>query len=258
MVDEARGYLIRQFETAWKLTSIHLNGLVTEECLWRPAHEGLHVHQVPDGKWHPDWPDHEGYHLGPPSIAWLTWHIGFWWSMVLNHSFGDGTVSRENLEWPGDADAVREWLVPPAETVASGTRAGHRRGPAVGTANTLAFSGPSVWGRRCMGQCRAHEERRRNRLRTLPVRRPPPLRLEQTGRPGSPRRNDPCLGTAKVGQSFETVVADTLTPTSSGGTLLALEHSGFLPSNAFAFDGATKGWRYMGTQRLRDALARIA
>ena len=42
-VDETRGYLIRQFETAWKLTSIHLNGLATEECLWRPAQQGLHV-----------------------------------------------------------------------------------------------------------------------------------------------------------------------------------------------------------------------
>lgn len=30
--------------------------------------------------------------------------------MVLNHSFGDGTVSRENVTWPGNADAVREWL----------------------------------------------------------------------------------------------------------------------------------------------------
>jgi hypothetical protein len=36
--------------------------------------------------------------------------MGFWWSMVLNHSFGDGTVSRENVVWPGNADAVRELL----------------------------------------------------------------------------------------------------------------------------------------------------
>jgi hypothetical protein len=45
-----------------------------------------------------------------PSIAWLTWHLGFWWSMVLNHSFGDGTLSRENVTCPGNADDVREWL----------------------------------------------------------------------------------------------------------------------------------------------------
>jgi hypothetical protein len=110
MVDDARDYLIRQFEIAWKLTNLHLDGLATEECLWRPAREGLHVHQISDGRWRADWPDHEGYDLGPPSIGWLTWHLGFWWSMVLNHSFGDGTVSRENVIWPGNADAVREWL----------------------------------------------------------------------------------------------------------------------------------------------------
>jgi hypothetical protein len=110
MVDGARGYLIRQFETAWKLTDFHLEGLATEECLWRPATQGLHVHQLSSGTWRPDWPDHEGYHLGPPSIAWLTWHLGFWWSMVLNHSFGDGTLSREKVLWPGTGDDVRGWV----------------------------------------------------------------------------------------------------------------------------------------------------
>ena len=37
MVDGARGYLSRQFETARKLTTFHLDGLATEECLWRPS-----------------------------------------------------------------------------------------------------------------------------------------------------------------------------------------------------------------------------
>lgn len=110
MSDEACGYLIRQFETGWKLTSLHLDGLGTEECLWRPAAEGLHVHQATDGKWHADWPEHERYDLGPPSIAWLTWHLGFWWSMVLDHSFGCGALSRKDVMWPGTADNMRDWL----------------------------------------------------------------------------------------------------------------------------------------------------
>jgi hypothetical protein len=33
MANEARDYLMRQFETAWALTSYHLDGLTTEECL---------------------------------------------------------------------------------------------------------------------------------------------------------------------------------------------------------------------------------
>ncbi|CAM3210281.1 DinB family protein [Corallococcus sp. ZKHCc1 1396] len=110
MSDEARGYLLRQFETAWALTGYHLDGLTTEECLWRPARQGLHVQSLPDGTWRADWPEHEGYDLGPSSIAWLTWHLGFWWSMVLDHSFGGGTLSRESVLWPGDADGVRAWI----------------------------------------------------------------------------------------------------------------------------------------------------
>jgi hypothetical protein len=39
MADQALGYFIRQFDTTWKLASFHLDGLTTEECLWRPALE---------------------------------------------------------------------------------------------------------------------------------------------------------------------------------------------------------------------------
>jgi hypothetical protein len=110
MADDVRGYLIRQHETAWKLASFHLEGLTTEECLWQPAQTGLHVNRMVDGGWHADWPDRETYDIGPPSIAWLTWHVGFWWSMVLDHSFGAGTLTRELVQWPGSADAVRDWV----------------------------------------------------------------------------------------------------------------------------------------------------
>ncbi|WPB77133.1 DinB family protein [Archangium violaceum] len=110
MANEARDYLLRQFDTAWALTWYHLEGVSTEECLWRPAQVGLHVRQEPDGRWRAEWPEHEGYDLGPPSIAWVTWHIGFWWSMVLDHSFGEGKLTREEVPWPGTADGVREWI----------------------------------------------------------------------------------------------------------------------------------------------------
>jgi hypothetical protein len=105
----AHDVLIRQFDTAWKLASHHLNGLTGEECLWRPAAKGLHVHRDGD-VWRADWPEHEGYDLGPPSIAWITWHMSFWWSMVLDHSFGQGTLARADVTWAGSADAVRASL----------------------------------------------------------------------------------------------------------------------------------------------------
>ena len=55
--------------------------------------------------------------------------------------------------------------------------------------------------------------------------------------------------------ALDTVVTWTLTPTPSGGTRLALEHSGFRPDNASAFDGASKGWQRMVGERLREVLA---
>ena len=69
MATEAAGYLVRQFETAWKLASFHLKDLSTEECLWRPATRGLHVDKGPDSSWQVQWPEHEGYDLVPSSIA---------------------------------------------------------------------------------------------------------------------------------------------------------------------------------------------
>ena len=57
---------------------------------------------------------------------------------------------------------------------------------------------------------------------------------------------------------LDTVVTWTLTPTSSGGTRLELEQSGFQPTNAFAFDGASKGWQRMISEGLSEVLARTA
>jgi hypothetical protein len=85
---EARGYLLRQLDTAWKLARFHLDGLTTEECLWRPAMRGLHVTQREDGRWCADWPEREGYDIG----------------------FGPGTLERGSVAWPGSADAVRRAL----------------------------------------------------------------------------------------------------------------------------------------------------
>jgi uncharacterized protein YndB with AHSA1/START domain len=57
---------------------------------------------------------------------------------------------------------------------------------------------------------------------------------------------------------LDTVVTWTLTPTLSGGTLLTLEHAGFLPANAFAFEGLGKGWRGKVGARISEVLAGIA
>lgn len=107
MASDSLAMLRRQFATAWALASYHLDGLTTAECLWRPAAKGLHVREGADGRWTADWPDHEGYDLGPPSIAWTSWHILYWWSMALDQNFGGATLARDDVAWPGSADGVR-------------------------------------------------------------------------------------------------------------------------------------------------------
>ena len=59
----------------------------------------------------------------------------------------------------------------------------------------------------------------------------------------------------KAETSLDTVVTWTLTPTPSGGTRLSLEHSGFLPDQTSAFDGARHGWQRMLGEP-REVLAR--
>lgn len=108
-MDHPRAFLDRQLDIAWRLLQLHLEDLGDAECLWRPTPGGLHVAER-DGVWRADWPETESYAMGPPSIAWLTWHIGFWWSSVLDHSFGDGALRREDITWPGTAEGVRAWL----------------------------------------------------------------------------------------------------------------------------------------------------
>jgi uncharacterized protein YndB with AHSA1/START domain len=57
---------------------------------------------------------------------------------------------------------------------------------------------------------------------------------------------------------LDSVVTWTLEPSASGGTRLSLEHSGFGPANAFAFDAMNKGWRGKVADRMAEAIAGAA
>jgi uncharacterized protein YndB with AHSA1/START domain len=57
---------------------------------------------------------------------------------------------------------------------------------------------------------------------------------------------------------LDTVVTWTLSPTSAGGTHLRLEHTGFLPTNAFAAKGARWGWSSKFLPRLAETISTVA
>lgn len=103
--------LLNQFHDTWQLLTYHLQTLSTEECLWRPSKQGPHIFLGEDDQWRGNWPVKEQYDTGPTSIGWISWHIIFWWSMVLNHSFGDQSLQVKDVTWPGDADSLRARLL---------------------------------------------------------------------------------------------------------------------------------------------------
>jgi uncharacterized protein YndB with AHSA1/START domain len=59
------------------------------------------------------------------------------------------------------------------------------------------------------------------------------------------------------GGKLDTVVTWTLSEASGGGTHLRLEHAGFLPANAFAYENMGKGWRGKLVERIEQLLATL-
>lgn len=104
-----RNTLNFQFEISRELLEIHLTDLSEEEYHWQPASKGLHISHE-SGDWRVDWPESEEYDMGPSSIAWLTWHVTYWWSMVLDYSFGNGTLTREDVICSGNIKETRQTI----------------------------------------------------------------------------------------------------------------------------------------------------
>lgn len=68
------------------------------------------MHSSDDGTWRPDWADSEPDPIPVPTIAWLTWHIGWWWSVTTDQLRGRTPPDRADVVWPGDAAATVAWM----------------------------------------------------------------------------------------------------------------------------------------------------
>lgn len=110
-MDPSRLAVLRQqAHVAWTLCEYHLDGLDDAECRWEPAVGAWTVRQNGSGVWLPDWVEPEPDPPPATSIGWLTWHLGFWMSMVYDHAFGGRRLTRQDVAWPGGADAAVEWI----------------------------------------------------------------------------------------------------------------------------------------------------
>lgn len=99
-----------QFDLAWMLMELHLDQLQEADFRWEPAEVCWNVHQSSDGRWLPDWDENELDPIPVPTIAWTTWHIGWWWSVAIDHAAGRTPRDRTEITWPGDGAATIAWL----------------------------------------------------------------------------------------------------------------------------------------------------
>lgn len=107
--DLARQVLLDQLAISWALLDHHLQDLVDADLAWAPADLHWTMREVEDG-WQPDWSDVEPEVIPVPTVSWLTWHLGWWWTTALAHLRGEPLPDREDVRWPGSAAATVEWL----------------------------------------------------------------------------------------------------------------------------------------------------
>ncbi|RCV56015.1 DinB family protein [Marinitenerispora sediminis] len=110
-MSDSRTALLRwQFDLTWSLFEFHLERLEPSDFLWEPAPLCWTVRPGADGVWRPDWEESEPDPVPVPTIAWVTWHIGWWWSTALDHAQGRTSRDRVEVTWPGDGPAAVAWL----------------------------------------------------------------------------------------------------------------------------------------------------
>jgi hypothetical protein len=99
-----------QFDLTWSLLEYHLDRLEGEDFLWEPAALCWTVRPTADGSWVPDWEDTEPEPIPVPTIGWITWHIGWWWTVTIDHARGRYPRDRTEISWPGDGEKTIAWL----------------------------------------------------------------------------------------------------------------------------------------------------
>lgn len=99
-----RDLLRWQFDLTWSLFEHHRDRLAPDDFLWESAELAWTMR---DGV--PDWAETEPEPIPVPTIAWVSWHLRWWWSVAIDHTQGRTPRDRTDVEWPGPHGAVR-WL----------------------------------------------------------------------------------------------------------------------------------------------------
>ncbi|MFC7546467.1 DinB family protein [Plantactinospora sp. GCM10030261] len=105
-----RQLLCWQFDLTWSLFEYHLERLEPADFLWEPVTHCWTVHPDGAGHWRPDWADTEPEPVPVPTIGWISWHIGWWWTVTIDHARGRTPRERTEVTYPGNGPNAVAWL----------------------------------------------------------------------------------------------------------------------------------------------------
>ncbi len=110
-VPSSRSAMLRwQFDLVWSLFEFHLERLEPADFLWEPAELCWTMRRHGEAAWVADWADTEPDPIPVPTIGWLSWHIGWWWSVAIDHARHRPPRERTEIVWPGPGAPTVEWL----------------------------------------------------------------------------------------------------------------------------------------------------
>ncbi|GLY32181.1 DinB family protein [Kineosporia sp. NBRC 101731] len=110
MESPRRDLLRWQFDLAWSFFEYHLERLESEDFLWEPGPLCWTLHAQADGSWVPDWAESQPDPIPVPTIAWTSWHLGWWLGAALDQAHGGAPRDPSEVEYPGIGDAAVDWL----------------------------------------------------------------------------------------------------------------------------------------------------
>lgn len=109
MATDLRTILRDQCDVAWSLFEYHAEALTDEVLLWSPSAHQWTMRQV-DDRWRADLAKVEPDPVPVTTIAWLTWHMGWWWSTATAHLAQTPAPSPDEIQWPESASEIIRWL----------------------------------------------------------------------------------------------------------------------------------------------------
>ena len=106
---DRRSLLLSQLEIPWALFEYHAASLTDDDLFWAPTELQWTMRATETG-WAPDLAESEPDPVPVTTPAWITWHIGWWWTAAIGQFTGAPTPAPDQVPWPGEAAPTVDWI----------------------------------------------------------------------------------------------------------------------------------------------------